>query len=214
VQRNTFFITSSYVFTVPSDWSDQNTIELTGGGGGGGSRGFFISDSGGGSFFDYQLGGAGGGYASVTNLKTLKPGDQITVVIGRGGGAGTNFGGAGGTTSFGGLILATGGTVGPEKLPNKPGGYGIINLGAGSYDTARLLAGQSKFYQTSGNFGPIPSGRIGGSAPPPARGGRGGNGGLRQSTGFPEIFPQSGQAGSAYITYVPSGTHQACVWIS
>ena len=206
------FINSSQTWTVPNDWSNVNKIEITGGGGGGGQASFLVSDSGGLRLIYYSLGGAGGGYVRVTNLNNLKPGDQIVVTIAAGGGAGTNYGGSGGTTSFGGLFFANGGSVGSGTYAPHYGGGGSINLVNGTYGSLSILPGENKFW-TGSNGNPnqsitVPGGAAGGSFS-----GSGGRGGDAERTN-PYVSAKSGQRGAVLISYEPSGTHQACVWIS
>ena len=51
------YIISGTSWTVPSDWSNTNTIETIGGGGGGGPRATAS-----------RSGGGGGGYSKISNL--------------------------------------------------------------------------------------------------------------------------------------------------
>ena len=141
----------------------------------------------------------------------LKPGDQIVVTIAAGGGAGTNYGGSGGTTSFGGLFFANGGSVGSGTYAPHYGGGGSINLVNGTYGSLSILPGENKFW-TGSNGNPnqsitVPGGAAGGSFS-----GSGGRGGDAERTN-PYVSAKSGQRGAVLISYEPSGTHQACVWI-
>jgi hypothetical protein len=116
-------------FTVPSGVS-QIEVEIWGGGSGSYAS-LSTSSSGGGS---------GGGYARKRIFQGIAPGQVIAVTIGNGGVAGTNVSapaGPGGTSSFGGYVSATGGSLnylGSSSAPQygaTPSGIGIngdINL--------------------------------------------------------------------------------------
>src|SRR5690606_30079650 len=100
--------TASGDFTVPAGVTSI-TIEVIGGGGGGGTNG--------------SGGGGGGGYSMGTFNVT--PLDVIPVIVGAGGQSGT----AGGTTSVGAFIEATGGGAG-TWVPNPDlGGGGAGGVG-------------------------------------------------------------------------------------
>ena len=106
--------TSSGTFTVPSGVT-QVLVTLIGGGGGG-------SKGGGGS-----LSGAGGGGGGVyyRTPVTVTPGSSIPVTIGSGGAGGTSShidGYAGGTSSFGSYLSATGGGPGRGQGGSSTGG--------------------------------------------------------------------------------------------
>lgn len=120
-------------WTVPIDWTSENTIELWGGGGGGGNGGSSSSLAG--------SGGGGGGYARIVNTTSLTPGQVVTVAIGTGGAPAPNGitpAGVGGTTAFG-SVSATGGAGGTLQTAysggSVPGGSGIggdVNYSGGS----------------------------------------------------------------------------------
>ena len=141
---------SNGVFVVPSGVS-QLEVELWGGG-----SGSFASVAGGPSG-----GGSGGGYARK-RIQGVSPGQSVTVTVGAGGTAGTTSGtpaGAGGTTSFGQYVSATGGslnyltTVTNPQLGATPPGIGVngdVNL-TGS-------AGQSSLLNQGGLGGAAPMG--------------------------------------------------------
>ncbi len=82
------YLTSGTSWTVPSDWTSVNTIEVIGGGGGGASGAGFAGGGGGG----------GGGYSKISN-RTLTPGASITYSIGAGGAGGVGVSAAGGNGS-------------------------------------------------------------------------------------------------------------------
>lgn len=93
--------TSSGTFTVPANVTSVEVYCIGGGGGGSGGQYYYYQYYG-------NRGGAGGfayGIASVT------PGEQIAVTVGGGGGGvGVGTAGAGGSTSFGSLVVASGGS--------------------------------------------------------------------------------------------------------
>src|ERR1051325_4613689 len=63
--------TASTTFTLPSDWSDTNRIEVIGAGGSG-VNGNSVSTAGG-------PGGGGGAYSKVTKLDGLTPGSSVNI---------------------------------------------------------------------------------------------------------------------------------------
>jgi hypothetical protein len=67
------YIISGTSWTVPSDWSNTNTIETIGGGGGGSGA----------SNGQLAAGGGGGGYSKITNLAGLS--GTVTIQVGGGG---------------------------------------------------------------------------------------------------------------------------------
>lgn len=108
---------ASGTFTVPSGAAGNEFVVICVGGGGGGGSG----DGRGG-------GGGGGGGISIETL-VLTPLDQVSVVIGAGGAAGSlaRDGGTGGTTSFGSNMVTAPGGFGGTKSGNggkSPGGGG------------------------------------------------------------------------------------------
>lgn len=111
---------SSGSWTVPAG---VTTAKVTVCGGGGGSSGTSTA----------VIGGQGG-FASAY-LTGLTPGSSITVTIGAGGSSGSSAT-AGGTTSFGSFLSATGGTAGSGSATNGTRGTGTVssgtNLGSGS----------------------------------------------------------------------------------
>lgn len=164
--------TSNDTFVVPQG-VHQVEVEVWGGG-----AGTFASVSG-----RPSGGGAGGGYARK-RVVGLTPGQSIPVVIGAGGSGGIVGGGgpsAGGTSSFGSFVSATGGSLnylansGDPRNGGTPAGIGVngdLNL-MGS-------AGQGG-YQNQGGMG--------GAAPL----GGGQNSG---TSGVPGVFPGGGASGA------------------
>ena len=82
-------------WTVPSDWTSSNTIEVIGGGGGGGNGG--------------ASGGGGGAYSEISNL-SLTPGTSITYQVGAAGAA--SSGGPNATAGGDSFFNRTSGTAG------------------------------------------------------------------------------------------------------
>ena len=119
---------SIQVFTVGGTWTRpagcvRVRVRLVGGGGGGSTPGA-----------DNSGGGAGAGGYSERLISTAVTGSSQTVTVGAGGAAE----GVGGTTSFGSLLSATGGT-GATAQAGAPGGMGSggdINIGGGGGEAA------------------------------------------------------------------------------
>lgn len=130
------------------------------GGGGGGGPGTLAAIAG--------AGGGAGGYGAI--LTSVTPGNSITVTVGAGGTAGPllGVGGAGGTTSFGVLLSATGGSGGAA---------GATGPTAGGTSTAAINISGGKG-NGGGALAVIAAGGMGGSA-----GGGGGPGGGGSSSG-------------------------------
>ena len=162
------FIISGTSWTVPSDWSNTNTIEAIGGGGGGGTPN---SNSFSGS------GGGGGGYSKVGNLSGLS--GSLTVQVGGGGGPDAS----GGDTWFNGQTLGT------SSVGAKGGGAGDVggHGGSGGDAASGIAPGGTKFSGGSGGsvpFAPWTGGGGGGAAGPNGDGAPGGaNNGLADGAG-------------------------------
>ena len=97
------YFASSTVWTIPFGVQLLSIRGLWAGGGGGGGAGGTGS---------IGSGGGGGGYAE--GVFAVSPGTQVTLTVGAGGGGGTpgNDGAAGGNTSFGAALTASGGGAG------------------------------------------------------------------------------------------------------
>ena len=163
---------SSGTFVVPTGVS-QIEVELWGAG-----SGTFASNAGAASG-----GGSGGGYAKK-RIVGLTPGQQISVTIGTGGSAGTVAGAAptaGGTSSFGSLVSATGGSLNYLATTSSPQN-GATPPGIGVGGDVNL----------SGSAGQAGSGNQGGM------GGAGPLGGSQNSgtTGVNGLFPGGGASGA------------------
>jgi hypothetical protein len=163
---------ASATFTVPVGVT-QVEVELWGGG-----SGSFASVAG-----LPSGGGSGGGYARK-RVTGLASGQQIPVVVGQGGVAGSvagAFAAAGGTSSFGGYVNATGGSLNYLATPASPQN-GATPAGVG-------VEGDANFKGSAGQAGILNQGGMGGASP---------MGGAQNSgtTGVPGVFPGGGAAGA------------------
>lgn len=189
----TIAIGSSGTWTVPADWTTNNSIECIGGGGGGCSTG----GAGG--------GGGGGAYAKISN-RAYTPGQVINLVVGGGGGAG----GGGGYTQFGpNYCLAYGGSPGttPDGGANGSGGAGGTvgagdvgySGGAGGNATGGVGAGAGGGGGAGGmHGGGGPGGSMSGSG---VGGGGGGGGGGAGGVGDMGGSGAGGAGGNNYAGY-------------
>jgi hypothetical protein len=149
------YIISGTSWTVPSDWSNTNTIETIGGGGGGQTTNVNFAGSGGG----------GGGYSQISDLTNL--GGSITYQVGSGGSAGAG----GGDTWF------NGATLGDSSVAAKGGGGGGDNSGggggasSGGVGTTKYSGGNGS---ATGGGNPWTGAGGGGAAGPNGNGGAGG----------------------------------------
>jgi hypothetical protein len=184
------FIVSGTSWAVPSDWSNDNTIETIGGGGGGANP--TTDDAG---------GGGGGAYSKIANL-TLTVGANIAYQIGSGGAHNTD----GGDTWFNGASLATS-SVGAK------GGQGAAGLSGGSGGAVASGIGTIKYSGGNGGTptnvndgaaggggagGPNGDGANGGNSSGNGGGGGGGAGGGLATAGSDSGFGSSGgQGGTA-----------------
>jgi hypothetical protein len=128
-------------------------------------------------------GGSGGGYARKL-VTGLAPGQVVPVTIGAGGAAGTTSGtpaGSGGTSSFGQLVSATGGSLNYQATTSLPGN-GATPPGIG-------IGGDVNFSGSAGQGGISNQGGMGGAAP---MGGTQNSG----STGNTGTFPGGGASGA------------------
>ncbi len=128
-------------------------------------------------------GGSGGGYARK-RITGLAPGLVVPITVGVGGAAGTTAGaasGAGGTSSFGTFVSATGGSLNGSASVGSPQN-GAIPGGTG-------VGGDVNLTGSSGQIGYLSVGGLGGGAP---------MGGMQTSgtTGSSGVFPGGGASGA------------------
>ena len=145
-------ITSTGSFVVPSG---VTTVEVELWGGGAGSFASVAPIPSG--------GGSGGGYARK-RISGLTPGQVIPVVVGAGGAAGNTSGGpagAGGTSSFGTYVSATGGSLNPySSTANPQNGATPGGLGVGGDVNIAGSAGQAGISNVGGLGGGAPMGSM------------------------------------------------------
>jgi len=115
---NMTVFTSPGTFTAPAS---TNRVKITIVGGGGGSSGAFTQPSPLGPQSVAGFYGGGGGYAELNTAVTAGSPYAITVGAGGTAGAAEGNGGDGGTSSFGALVSATGGTAGKSVAPRNAG---------------------------------------------------------------------------------------------
>ncbi len=188
VSPQTIVLTSGTSWTVPSDWTNVNSIEVIGGGGGGGGVNT-IANSGG--------GGGGGAYSKSINLTTLTPNSTVTYQIGVGGSGGSTAGGAGtaGTdTWFNASSMAAcvtaGATVCAGAKAGNPGVGSVASHGNGAGGAGGLATGGVGSTKYNGGTGATGSSLNGGAGGGGAAGKNGaGNNGSSFSGG-------SGDAGT------------------
>jgi len=190
--------TQSGAFTIPAG-VNQVEVEVWGGGSGSFAS---ISDM---PTYGGSGGGSGGGYARK-RITGLTPGQSIAVVVGAGGVGGTIQGGAataGGTSSFGSYLSATGGslnglaTTSSPQLGATPAGIGVggdVNL-AGS-------AGQSAALNMGGMGGAAPMGGSQNSGTSGVAGTFPGGGAAGAGTGVNGTTPYAGAAGASGLVVV------------
>lgn len=180
-------ITSSGTYT-PTANCLYAVVQICGGGGGGGgaddTSGTPDSRSAGG-------GGGGGGYAQKTIFSPTP--QTVTIGAGGAGGVGSAIGTAGGTTSFGAIMSATGGAAGdgggnivltPDFYVNNPNAGGV-----GSGGDVNSYGGYSFYLMIFGGAAGFSIGATGGSS-------IFGKGGLAPIAGV--TFGQNGGNGSGY----------------
>lgn len=156
------FITSGTTWTVPTDFSNVNTIEVIGGGGGGQSGNSSYRGGGGG----------GGGYSRIDNV-SLTPGSTIAIQVGARGGIAAS----GGDTYLCNSMLNCTSINGAAVVVGAKGGAGAFNQNGGVGGAALAGIGAIKYSGGSGGgsgsyFGS--GGGGGGAAGPNGDGGIGG----------------------------------------
>lgn len=169
------FSGSGGTFVIPANVT-RIMVEVWGAGGGGGNG--FSSNG------VTAIGGGGGGGAYCKGIFSVTPGTSYTANIGAGGAGSASSGGTGGTggsSSFGGLLTASGGSGGGDS-PNPAagqgqygsGGAGAGTGGGGAVNIARIGGG-------NGQAGGV--GAAGGTAALGGPGGMGHGGGNGNSPG-------------------------------
>lgn len=124
--------TSSGTFSVPSGVDKVLVLAVGGGGAGGGC----LSGAG-----TYQAGGGGGGGQIKFEPVAVTAGSSVTVTIGAGGTGGTGDGASGGSTTFGALLTALGGSGGAgNDNALTPVTNGMNQGGAGGRDNTNYVA--------------------------------------------------------------------------
>jgi hypothetical protein len=179
LQMEVFANSGTYTFVVPTNVSSI-IVEAWGGGGGGGSGSTAYGIGGG--------GGGAGGYAK--NVYNVTPGANFQVLVGAGGSSGV----AGGSTSFGGLTLATGGLAGSAGSPTVVSSGGAGGTGPATSSTTSGMKGGN------GKFGTDIGGGDGGTA---GAGGAGGLGNL--GTGGTSGNSPGGGGGGGYFSGTVTG---------
>ncbi len=164
--------TTSSAFNVPPG-VQQVEVELWGGG-----AGTFASAS-----AQPSGGGSGGGYARK-RIVGLVPGQSISVNVGLGGAGGPVAGAlpsAGGTSSFGAFVSATGGSLNYLATASNPLN-GATPAGCG-------VGGDVNLMGSAGQAGILNQGGMGGAAPMSGSQNSG-------TTGVPGVFPGGGASGA------------------
>ena len=185
-------ISASGTFTVPSLVTSLTVEAIGGGGGGGGTYGGLL-----GITSATAGGGGGGGYARGT--VSVTPGQTHTVTVGSGGAggaSGNNNGVAGGNSSFGAFVVATGGARGTAgNAANGAGGAGGVGTTGSTFFTGGAggipSGGGSAGSASNGNAG---SGATGGAAV--TGGGAGANQGGNNAVGNNGTIPGGGGSGA------------------
>jgi hypothetical protein len=223
--------TTSTIWTVPKDWTNQNIIEVYGGGGG--CTSWFSV----GGVIRTTRPGYSGGYNYVYNTSQLRPGDRVSIAVGIGGSGGigsgqllrtfvTNtglfvnyfanynfvgqYGGSSDITNLdrgvGTIISASRGGPGVVRWTNQINQAPfIINEYYPALEQTmpgRPNSGPAGVESNWIRYTPILDGLI--TKRPEA--GLSGFGG--------RTVNQSGNAGIVAISYISSTTHSPCVWIS
>ncbi len=180
-----------YTFTVPTGVTSVDAVAVGGGGGGGNG------------ICNQMWAGGGGGGAGLAygNSISVTPGQTITVTVGAGGNQGPcyGYGQTGGTTSFGGYLIAYGGTGGGPAagIGGSFGGSAVSGGGHGGNGTGPApdgAGGGAGGYNGNGGDGSTGTGGTGtGGA------GGGGGGGGYNGTG-------SGGGGVGIFGIGPNGT--------
>lgn len=150
-------------------------------------------------------GGSGGGYARK-RVTGLTPGQSIAVTAGSGGSAGAVGGGAptaGGTSSFGTFVSATGGSLNPLATTTDPAnGATPAGVGVGGDVNLKGSAGQAGFSNQGGMGGAAPMGGAQNSGTTGVAGVFPGGGASGAGTGADSATPYAGAAGAPGMVVV------------
>jgi len=209
-------INTNLSYTLPIDWSSNNTIDIIGSGGGGGSTNVPASIT----TNRLAQGGQGGSFGRASKITSIFPGDVIPYRIGGGGigGEDTNLivsgsqgllgsqsGGSGGNTFFSNFIIISGGLGGSASTGTSINSLANTNpaffIGSG--------VGSTLSYRGGGSFNLNSSAQQsggGGAAGPNGTGGRGTNTGTsRGGTGNGGTVTGSGTTGTFYSVSLSIG---------
>ena len=190
----TFTTPGTFTFTVPAG-VQQVEVEVWGGG-----SGTFASLPG-----RPSGGGSGGGYARE-RITQLTPGQSIPVVVGAGGAGGVvsaQGATAGGTSSFGSYVNASGGSLNPFATMTDPGnGATPAGTGNGGDVNLRGSAGQAGILNQGGMGGGAPMGGSQNSGTSGVSGVFPGGGASGAGTGADSATPYNGASGAAGMVVV------------
>lgn len=191
-------ITKTQTWTVPEGVTSVNVFLFGGGGGSGASVKYpsYSADT----YANGYGGGGGGGYMAKSTL-TVTPGQSVPVTIGAGGAVSK----AGGTTSFGSLLSANGGSAGGDGTTSgASNGYGGKggdggSGGGGSYGshTVPYTNPSSRTYLENGGAGGTGGQFGGGGGGIHAKGGNGGQYGGGGGAGLGSTAGTGGTYGGA-----------------
>ncbi|HUY62503.1 MAG TPA: hypothetical protein VMV50_01770 [Candidatus Paceibacterota bacterium] len=182
--------TGSGTFTLPSDWSNTDTIEVVGGGGGGGTSKISGPNSG-------RYGGGGGGGGAYSKVSNITVSNGASYSVGTGAGVQTSGGSTwfNGSTCAGASVCAMGGTGGSGATKGL-GGQQTGNTG--SVGTVKNLGGNGG----TGASGVNSAGAGGGGG---AAGGTGNGNTGTSGSGTTDGAGGSGDAGSGGSVGTASG---------
>lgn len=185
---------SNGTFVVPAG-ATQVQLELWGGG-----SGSFASIG-----SNASGGGSGGGYARKC-ITGLTPGQSIPVTVGPGGIGGTTAGtaaSAGGTSSFGTYVSATGGSLnGSANVQNPQNGAIPGGVGVGGDVNLMGSSGQASFLSAGGLGGGAPLGGMQTNGTTGVQGVSPGGGASGAGTGANGATPYNGGPGAAGLVVV------------
>jgi hypothetical protein len=228
--------TTSTVWTVPPDWTNENIFEVYAGGGGATGIYYFGNTAN----FSGSNSGFAGGYNFSYNVSNLNPGDRVEISVGLAGPGGVGTGRLITQVSSGGSRFNFFqnfnfvGQAGGNTIVRHPNGSNVINASGGGPGivTWTNVANQTVINQSYP--GPNQPGAplrlwVNATSPyvnrytryPPISDGllvKVGNtfaaGGINASVQSDSFVQQAGQPGVVAISYISRTTHSPCVWIS